>query len=345
MRTYLLLFFVSLLANYHLHAQGKSPFFQPINKFNPEKNYPGSLVVERGYLESVHFLRDVVREFDTEKHLNIAILLNGQYLTRVLGNGKFNAVMDEQYFIKKVPLDAIELVEARYNPNYITPESSVPYIGTINFVASILPDFKKAQEPPIEPWISAALLEIATPKPKNRKSRSLAIPMPKAGIVVGSQLRARSTFVGIPVEVPINSRWSIQGDFLINSKDQDRGIRQADSSEVYSSYRMAALEVGVSAKYYLSANYARTYIFGGPYVEVARNWWEVTRVGSAPVVGLSSDQRTAYGVNFGVGMSFYSGLYVACSGSIIASPKSDLLYLQDFRGVTVAAGWMFGKKK
>ena len=344
MRTYLLLFFVSLLAIYHLPAQEKSPFFQPINKFNQEKNYPSTLVVERGYLESVHFLSDVVRDFDSEKERSIAILLNGQYLTRVQGNGKFNSVADEQYFVKKVPLAAIEQVEARYNPYYLDPEGTVTYIGTINFVASILPDFKKAQEPPIEPWISAALLEIATPKPKNRKSRSLAIPVPRAGIVVGSQLRARSTFVGVPVEVPINSRWSIQGDFLFNTKDQDRGIRQADSSEVYSSYRMYALEVGVSAKYYLSAYYARTYIFGGPYVEVARNWWEVTRSSSAPVVGLSSDQRTAYGVNFGVGMSFYSGLYVSCSGSIIASPKSDLLYLQDFRGVTVAAGWMFGKK-
>jgi Outer membrane protein beta-barrel domain len=344
MRTYLFLFFVIVLVNHHLHAQEKNTFFEPINKFNQEKNYPSSLVVERGYLESVHFLRDVVREFDSPKDRSIAILLNGQYLTRVQGNGKFNAVIDEQFFVKKVPLAAIEQVEARYNPNYLDPEGSVNYIGTINFVASILPDFKKAQEPPIEPWISAALLEIATPKPKTPRSKRLASSKPSAGIVFGSQLRARSIFAGVPVEVPINSRLSLQSDFLINSKDQNRGITQPDNSTVYSSYLINALEVDVLAKYYLSAYYARTFIFGGPYVELARNRWLVEKGGPSPTVGFSRQQKTAFGVNFGIGMSFYSGFYVTCSGSVIATPKSNLLYLQDFRGVTVAAGWMFGKE-
>ena len=343
MRTYLFLFFATVLVH-HLHAQEKNTFFEPINKFNQEKNYPSTLVVERGYLESVHFLRDVVREFDSEKHLNIAILLNGQYLTRMQGNGKFNSVMDEQYFVKKVPLAAIEQVEARYNPNYLDPEGSVNYIGTINFVASILPDFKKAQEPPIEPWISAALLEIATPKPKNPRSRSLASSGPSAGIVFGSQLRARSIFAGVPVEVPINSRFSLQSDFILNSKDQNRGITQADNSIVYSSYLINALEVDVLAKYYLSAYYARIFIFGGPYVEIARNRWQVKRTGSSPFVGFSTEQKAAFGVNFGIGMAFSKGLYITCSGSVIATPKSNLLYLQDFRGVTVAVGWMFGKE-
>ena len=340
--SFCILFFLSSSLAF---AQGSPSFFQPINQFNTERNYPDSLIIARGFLDPISFLRSVIKEFDATKNQNIAVLVNGVYVATAQGNGIFNTALAEQELKQKVAMADIEQVEARYNPLYTPPNITYTYLGTINFVTNPMPNFKKAQEPPVEPWITAALLDVYKPQTRTKIGQDWANTKPRLGIFAGSQTKGGSVFAGASLEIPIYRRFSFQSDWMSNWKSQNATYRRLDNSTVYSFYNLWAIEANFVAKCYVSPRYPRVYAFAGPYVEYARNKWRAVILGSSPT---ASDyvhmQKPSFGSVFGLGVMFQSGFFFNFSGSIITMPKERLLYYQDLRGFTVTLGWSIEKR-
>lgn len=337
---YFLLFFLALGAH-NLRAQG----FQPINAFHPEKDYPGTRFQSNENLLPTEFIRKVLGDFELGRERMIAILVNGKYEARVHGNGDFDEAKVPQRLNEKIVLSATERVEARFDLNYNDPWASMPYTGTINFVIPALtnPNLDpNAQEQDPEPWENPMTKRLlAAQEPDVRPKRMPATSAPRYGIFAGSQLRAQSIFLGIPVEVPITRKLSLSASIMWNRKYQE--LVEADSTgfRKESSNLEIAMEVNIAAKYYLNNFYPRIYLFAGPYLErdrLKKSYFE------DPEPGKFGKAHTALGINAGFGMLLYAGLNVSVGWSAILTPPDKLLPYQDLRGTCISVGWLFGKQ-
>ncbi len=330
-----------------LFAQNTAPWDQPVNALYPAKDFLMDAILERGYRDSKTLLRGVLPAFGADRNRNIAILVNNSYLTLVQGNGIFPNMAGEELFLKKVPFADIERLELRYNPVYM-PNNDVRtnFLGTVHFFVRIPPDFKKAQQPVLDPALAATLYEIANPSREKRKfiRTDLATTRVRTGIFFGTQMASSSMFVGAPLEVPIDDQFSIQGNAMLNLKRRvQQGYVFGDTSLVsFNFYNFLALELSVMPKYYFNTHYPRVYIWGGPYVELARSSWR-GRILNQLVPDKVIEEKIAYGGNFGAGIAFFRGWTIDLSGSLVAPGQDNLLPLQRSRGLTLTVGYTFGE--
>ena len=330
-----------------IFAQNTALWDQPVNALYPAKDFSPEAILERGYWDSKILLRGVLPAFGADKNQKIAILVNDSYLTTVQGNGIFPQVAGEDLFVKKVQFADIERLELRYNPVYMPNEGiRENFLGTVHFKVRVPPDFKKAQQPTLDPALAATLYDIAHPSREKLVliRTDLATTRVRTGVFFGTQTASSSLFVGAPLEVPIDDRFSIQGNALVNLKRRvQQGYVFGDTSLVaFNFYNFLALELGVAPKYYFKTHYPRVYIWGGPYVELARSSWR-GRILNQLVPDKVIEEKIAYGGNFGAGIAFFRGWTVDLSGSIVAPGQDNLLPLQRSRGLTLTVGYTFGK--
>ena len=275
----------------------------------------------------------------------IAILVNGNYEARVHGNGDFDQEKAAQRLNDKIILGATERVEARFDQNYNDPWASMPYTGTINFVIPALtnPNLDpNAPAPDPEPWENPMTKRLlAAQEPDVRLKHLPATSAPRYGIFAGTQLRAQSIYLGIPVEVPITRQFSLCASIMLNRKYQELVETDSTGYQKSSSNLELALEVGLEAKYYLNNTYPRYYLFAGPYLErdrLKRSYYD------DPEPGKFGEVHTAFGMNAGLGLLVYGGLNVHVGWSAIFTSHDKLLPYQDLRGTSVSVGWLFGKR-
>ncbi|MBC7774420.1 MAG: hypothetical protein H7246_03195 [Phycisphaerae bacterium] len=324
-----------------LRAQG----YQPINAFHPEKDYPGSKFQSAENLSPTELIRQVLSDFELSQKQMIAILVNGKYEARVHGNGDFDQDKVPQRLNDKIVLVATERVEARFNLNYNDPWASMPYTGTINFVIPALtnPNLDpNAPEPDPEPWENPMTKRLlAAQEPDVRLKRQPASTATRYGIFAGSQLRAQSIYLGIPVEVPITRQLYLCSSIMWNRKSNELVETDSTGFQKVSSNLEIAMEVNIGAKYYLNNSYPRFYLFAGPYLErdrLKKSYFE------DPEPGKFGKAHTALGINGGLGMLVFAGLNVSVGWSTILTRHDKLLPYQDLRGTSISVGWMFGKR-
>lgn len=322
--------------------------FHPINIFFPEKNYTQEQLNRAKYVDAVEMLRAVVRDFELDHTRVVAILLNGKYESRMRCDGQFDIDITPKRLNDKIVLAAIDHLEARFNTDYVDPWKSGGYVGTINLVIPAManPDMdpNKAQEPEPdpEPWndpiVQRLIVAAGEKPPKIPQKASASI---RAGVVAGIMARRLSVFVGFPIEVPITKRFALCGAPVWNWKKDKVFGTSGQGLQLTDDYSLRSFEPSITAKYYLNDNYPHYYVTAGPYLERGRATWVYN---SRPELGTVHQSHSTFGLNFGVGILFYSRLNFYINGSIMLSDKTKMLPLQDKRGVTVGVGWMLGKK-
>lgn len=275
----------------------------------------------------------------------IAILINGKYEARVHGNGDFDETNELQRLNDKIVLGATERVEARFDLNYNDPWASMPYTGTINFVIPALTNPNLDPNAPVqdpEPWENPMTKRLlAAQEPDVWLKRKKASTAPRYGIFAGTQLRAQSIYLGIPVEVPITRKFSLLGSVMWNRKYGELAETDSTGFQKVSSNLERAFEVNLAAKYYLGNYYPRFYVFAGPYLErdrLKKSYFE------DPEPGKFGDAHTAIGLNGGLGILVYAGLNISVAWSAILTRDDKLLPYQELRGASISVGWMFGKR-
>ncbi len=328
-----------------IFAQNTALWDQPVNALYPAKDFSPEAILERGYRDSKILLRGVLPAFGADKNQKIAILVNNSYLTMVQGNGIFPQVAGEDLFVKKVQFADIERLELRYNPVYMPNEGvRENFLGTVHFVVRVPPDFKKAQQPTLDPALAATLYDIAHPSREKLTliRTDLATTRVRTGIYAGIQTSSSGLFLGAPLEVPIDEHFSIHGTAQVNLKRRFQEFLIDTTLTAYNIYNFLALEIGVAPKYYINTHYPRVYLWGGPYVELGRGAWR-GRILNQLVPDNVIREKIAYGGNFGAGIAFFRGWTIDLSGSIVAPGQNNLLPLQRSRGLTITIGYTFGE--
>ncbi len=315
----------------------------PINALRPEKTLFKNDIEALDFPNALRLLRYLTAQFEVGKERHVGLLFNGKYQNRMRGDGSFSDVSQEEIY-RKLPLETIESVEARYDPNFHSQHPNLKYVGTLNF---ILPASADAPQPEIDPDplpdpMTERLLSVV--KESEPKTGVLATASPRVGFFAGSQLRPKSIFAGAAVEIPLTTRFSLQSEFMLNWKtDGLVPVLLPNGSTEPTSYYLRAIDGSLMFKYYLNPRYQRIFLLAGPYLEFGKS--NLTRVDGfhelTPVFDFGTEKRTSFGLNLGLGVQFQAGFFVSLKWSVRS--QHDLLYLQNLRGTAVSAGFLFGK--
>jgi hypothetical protein len=339
-------YFILLFLLCTLKMQAQDTKYHPINALYPQKTLQIADIEKLGIYDSWDLLKHVVKEFETSENSKIAILYNGDFRLCLKGNGQF-LNRERKNLLDSIPVFAIQRIDAKYDPNVQLVNREVEYLGTINLVlpeylAEIGKDTSYIANP--EPWedpMTDRLLTLVEEQKTRKQRMILATPNLHVGVFAGIMARRNSRYVGIPIEVPLNKKLSLQGEVMYNFySDTSTYINQL-GQPLIADYALRAFETSILLKYYLNPRYFRMYLTAGPYVEQAKNQWTFGLFSPNPEV--IKDKLTAFGISGGIGMQFKKGLFIHIGISYTFGDRDLLLQLQKLRGPSATVGWRFGK--
>jgi hypothetical protein len=339
-------YFILLFLLCTLKMQAQTTKYHPINALYPKKTLQIADIENLGIYNSWDLLKHIVKEFETSENSKIAILYNGDFRLCLKGNGQF-LNRERKNLLDSIPVFAIQRIDAKYDPNVQLVNREVEYIGTINlilpeYLAEIGKDTSYIANP--EPWedpMTDRLLTLVDEQ-KTRKQRMVfATPRVHVGVFAGLMARRESRYVGIPIEVPLNKKLSLQAEAMYNVYADTSSYLNQIGQRLVANYTLQAFEASLLLKYYLNPRYFRVYLTAGPYVEQARNKWTFGFTSPNPEV--IKDKLTAFGISVGIGMQFKKGLFIHIGISHTFGDRDFLLQLQKLRGPSATIGFRFGK--
>lgn len=299
---------------------------QKLNRFNPEKDYEIEQIRQQNFTEANEIVQAAAADFEgLDRSHRLALQVNGIFYWRIEGTGNIQDRSRVDSLNRRVRLAFLERVELRFDPNYWDGATQTQYAGRINFVTNDPPD-KELND--LEKRI------IALQKKKSRP-RVPATPAVRGGVLAGLRTERESFFGGVAVEVPLSLKVSLQTELSYGS------IEGAPLSATLPdrNYRLQTLESSVFLKRYFNHQYPR--FFGTAGVWVEQGWGALETF--SPTQTLLRENKTALGVQFGIGIQFSQGLFMDVKLPVVFNKRERLLDYQNRRGASVTLGVLFGK--
>jgi hypothetical protein len=327
--------------------------YRPITAIYPIKTFSRDKILALEYRTTLPLVKRVVSDFELNENHRIALLFNGKYQLCLLGNGQF-LNYEKQRVLEKIPFDSIFSIEAKYDPNTKISNHDFEFTGSINlFVPASLafsPKDTAYQDP--EPWLDPMTDRLLTLKEEQKPNMHFSGPastIPRVGLFVGAKVYTQrkiygpsaALFLGIPVEIPLNTKLSLQSELTYGFAKEDQITNKPSGNSILSVYKIKTFQAAVLMKYFLNPRYIRMHLTAGPYVEMGRSRLEFDYNSPSPTI--EKNRKTVFGASIGAGLQFKSGLYAHIALTNTFASEDKLLSLQTKSSPTLTLGWRFGK--
>lgn len=315
-------------------SQEIEPVFHPIDAKRPQKTYFAS-EIRRMQLRNVEaLLRFSATEFGLAKNHRVAVLLNGEFVGSLDAAGLFTQVVDDKKLLE-IPLDSVRMVVSEYDPAFQTRHSTANFFGKTNVLVN-LP--KPSDTIPFERYEPERI--VLTRHVIDAEYQELAAVAVRGGWFLGSVTQVQSFQAGAWLEIPITRRMALLAEFSYTNRRDSLG-RFAETIYENLDYSMNEFKGRIEVKYYLRNRYQRPFLLAGAYVGRAKGHLVgLSRLTPEEYVG----PKTGFGLRFGAGYQFFSGLYGAVSVSPLGLQAGSFLPAQNLNNLTVSVGWMIGQR-